>query len=185
MDILQLLPKGKLWSGKNTINFFKAIEDTFKRIFNDSNSILQECFPETSNYLFKDWSRMSRSTTRYGIMAVMRATGGNTEEYYLEIAKKYDEKCFIQKVKKEDLFVSGLSKAGKRLGHLSSMRFNVVFVFPSIESNEELEDMLYKIKPAHIHFEYHFKKPLEIRFITGRSRAGEKLLVLRKNLCIR
>ena len=185
MNIYQLLPKGNIWKNKNINNFFKATEDSFNRILIESNNLLLECFPQTSKYLFSDWLRISRSTDLYGILAVMSATGGNTEEYYLEVARKYDEKCFISKIVREDLFVAGRSRAGKRIGPLSSMRFNVVFVFPSLENSEELEDMLYKIKPAHIHFEYQFKKPLETRFIVGRSRAGERLLVLGNSLCTR
>ena len=55
MDIFELIPKGKLWQGKNIKTLFKSIEDNIRRAHNEANKLLTECIPNTSNALVTDW----------------------------------------------------------------------------------------------------------------------------------
>ena len=161
MNIIQFLPKGKIWSGKNTIKLFRAIEDSFKRIIDNSNAIMLECFPVTSSYLLKDWCRICGVKDRENVQAVLASTGGNRDEYFINIAKKFDENAFILKQSKADFFIIGKSRCGMHLGAKRKPRFQVTFILPNLTKSVELESILYKSKPSHIEFCYQYKEKID------------------------
>ena len=97
MDIFQLVPKGKLWLGKNIRKLFLAMQDTLRRAYDEVNKILIECIPATANLLLADWMRVCNSKTREGMLSTLRAVGGNTEAFFEAIAKQFDKDCQILK----------------------------------------------------------------------------------------
>ena len=156
MDILQFMPKGKIWYGQNARAFFHAIEDVFKRVQKETDDILNEVYPDSTKKLLPDWMRLSGESTPSGIIAVLRATGGNTAKYFLDIARSYDENCEIFD-KKKSAFVAGRTMAGSKVGY-SYQKFTVTFLIKKEDVVQQLEEYLYKIKPAHVEFEYIYPK---------------------------
>jgi len=162
MDILQLIPKGNMWNGKNVKNLFFAFQDFFMRLRQEGEKILIECFPDKSNALLTDWMRVCQVKNREGVLSTLAASGGNTDEYFLNIARHYDPKCQIPHPSTEKQFISGRSSAGSTLGEISEQNFVLVFIFSVEEKIIELENLFAKIKPAHVNFVYIYQKNKEI-----------------------
>ena len=175
MDIFQLVPKGKLWLGKNIRKLYLAMQDTLRRAYDEVNKILIECIPTTANLLLADWMRVCNSKTREGMLSTLRAVGGNTEAFFEAIAKQFDRDCQILKNNPQDQFVTGMSSAGMSLGAQSIPKFCVVFSFSVNEPIEEAERLLNKLKPAHVRFIFIYPN-LKIRpFVAGKSCTGDSL----------
>lgn len=175
MDIFELIPKGKLWQGKNIKTLFKSIEDGIRRAHDEANKLLTECIPNTSNALLNDWMRICNAKSLNGVLSTLCAVGGNTDAFFESIAKKFDKDCQILKNNPQAQFIAGLASAGMSLGAQSIPKFCVVFHFSVEDPIEEAENLLNKLKPAHVKFIYIYQN-LKIRpFVAGKSCAGESL----------
>lgn len=173
MDIFQLIPKGKLWQGKNIKNLFLAIQDGLQRAKNEAALLLVECFPNTSNALLSDWMRVCNAKSLNGVLSTLAATGGNTESFFESIAKQFDSQCQI--LHPSNQFIAGIASAGSSLGEISIPKFCVVFHFSVTKPIKEAEELLNKLKPAHVRFIYIYKKSQSSPFVAGMSSAGDAL----------
>lgn len=175
MDIFQLIPKGKLWQGKNIRTLFLAMQDILRRAYNEAKKILIECIPNTANALLADWMRVCDARTKGGMLSTLRAVGGNTDAFFESIAKQFDKDCQILQNNPEAQFVAGRASAGMSLGAQSIPRFCLVFNFSVSDPIEEAENLLNKLKPAHVRFVFIYPN-LKIRpFVAGKSAAGDSL----------
>ena len=175
MDIFQLIPKGKLWQGNNIRKLFLAMQNTLRRAYDESNKILVECIPTTAVVLLTDWMRTCNAKTKEGMLSTLRAVGGNTDSFFESIAKQFDNDCQILKNNPQDQFVAGMSSVGMSLGAQSIPKFCVVFHFSVNEPIEEAENLLNKLKPAHVRFIFIYPNLKIQPFIAGKSRAGDCL----------
>lgn len=175
MDIFQLTPKGKLWHGKNARKLFLSIQNGIQRVKNEASLLLQECFPNTSKQLLSDWMRVCNAKSLNGILSTLAATGGNTEAFFESIAKQFDSQCQILKNNPGNQFVAGVSSAGMSLGEVSIPKFCVVFNFSVVGPINEAEEILNKLKPAHVRFIYIYKQSQTDAFVAGSSCAGDAL----------
>lgn len=157
MNILELIPKGKLWNGKNTRDFFQTIEVGIKRLQTEATKLFIECFPNTSKQLFPDWQRVCQAQTLEGVLSTLASTGGNTLDYFEQIARNFDENCFVSRDDPNNQFIAGKSLAGQNLGYASVPQFAVVFNFSIPNKIDEAEKILNKLKPAHIRFIYNYR----------------------------
>jgi uncharacterized protein YmfQ (DUF2313 family) len=175
MDILQLIPKGKLWNGRNTKILFIGLGDGIKRVKNDAKNFLSEIFPDETTQYLSDWMRICNSKTRQGVLSTLAATGGNTDEFFLEIARKFDPECQILRANPGKQFVAGISSSGMSLSQIAVPRFWTVFLLSVEEPLKEMESLFQKLKPAHVRFVYLYKRPPDRQFTSGISTAGEAL----------
>ncbi len=164
--IKNLLPPGLFWRGKNFLNLIYCISLVFDRIKNDINKILDETFPISSESLIDDWEKCldiiplsnDLNKRRQAVISKLISVGGNTNEYFLNIARQYDPYCEILKSTHNKKFVAGISRAGMRLSGNNDSRFTVVFKFTLNSSLVELENLFEKTKPAHVIFKYLYNK---------------------------
>jgi len=98
--------------------------------------------------------RICSAESREGILGILAATGGNRDEFFLEIAHKYDPQCQILKQNPSPQFVAGISTAGMSLSGIAIPRFSTFFQFSVSQPLPELEKLLQKLKPAHVNFVY-------------------------------
>jgi uncharacterized protein YmfQ (DUF2313 family) len=175
MDIFNLIPKGKIWNGKNIRTLFKSIEDGIRRTHDEANKLLLECFPSSSEELFDDWKRICDAKTLDGVLGTLMAVGGNTEGYFELIARKFDNDCQILVNNPQNEFVAGLSSAGMSLGAVSIPKFCVVFRFSLNGPIGEAENLLNKLKPAHVRFMFVYPNLKLNPFVAGKSCAGDTL----------
>lgn len=175
MDIFELIPRGKLWQGKNIRTLFKSMEDGIRRVHDESNKLLIECIPSTANALLADWIRICNAKSLNGVLSTFAATGGNTDSFFEQVARQFDKECQILKNNPEIQFMAGLALAGMSLGAQSIPKFCVVFHFSVSEKIEEAENLLNKLKPAHVRFIYIYKKSKTSPFVAGMSSAGDSL----------
>lgn len=154
MNILELIPKGKLWEGKNTKTFFLSLGDGLVRVKSDFKNILEEYFPDKTTIFLPNWKLITKAQTREGVLGILAATGGNTDDFFLEIAKKFDKNCQILKQNPSEQFVAGISTAGMSLSGMAIPRFTTVFQFSVSKPLTELEKLFEKLKPAHVRFVY-------------------------------
>ena len=175
MDIFELIPKGKLWQGKNIRTLFKSIEDGIRRSHDEANKLLTECIPSTSNALLEDWMRICNAKSLNGVLSTLAATGGNTDRFFESIAKNFDKDCQILKNNPETNFAAGVATAGMSLGEQAIPKFRVIFNFSVKERMVECEELLEKLKPAHVRFDYVYKREKDLPFIAGISMSGESL----------
>jgi uncharacterized protein YmfQ (DUF2313 family) len=175
MDIYELIPRGKMWQGKNIRTLFKAIEDGIRRAYCEANKLLSECIPSSSSLLLEDWKRICHAKSLNGVLSTLQATGGNTEAFFERIAKQFDKYCQVMRNNPQSQFMTGMSSAGMSLGAQSIAKFCVVFHFSLEGPIEEAEGLLNKLKPAHVRFNFIYPN-LKIRpFVAGKSCAGESL----------
>ena len=158
MNILEFIPKGKIWQGKNTIAFFKTIEIGLKRIQSEASTLFIECFPQTSQKLFEDWKRLTQAQTIEGVISTLAATGGNTNDFFESIARKFDKDCFISIDDTSKQFIAGRAFAGQELGTASIAQYFVIFQFSVPKKIVEAEKILNKLKPAHLRFVYKYSE---------------------------
>ncbi len=154
MNILELIPKGKLWEGKNIRTLFLALGDSAIRAKNDFKNLLEEIFPDKTILFLPNWTKICDIQSREGVLGILAATGGNRDEFFLEIAHKYDPQCEILKPNPNQQFVAGISTAGMSLSGMAIPRFTIVFQFSVRQPLPELEKLLQKLKPAHVSFVY-------------------------------
>ena len=158
MNLLELLPKGKLWQGKNTKALFKTLALSMKRLQEEAESILVECFPDTAKQILEDWKRLTQAKSVEGVISTLAATGGNTEEYFLMIARKFEPNCKILNFNQNDEFIVGRDKSGMNLGVSEIPSHCVRFFFPVRDRIMEAEKILNQLKPAHVRFEYIYQR---------------------------
>ncbi len=154
MDIFELIPKGKIWQGKNIKTLFLSLQDGILRSKKEANKLLFECIPNTSNALLIDWKRICNVQSLNGVMSTLQATGGNTEDFFLSLAKKFDSGCQILKNNPQKQFMTGIGTSGMSLGEQAIPKFCLVFHFSVENKIEESEKLLNKLKPAHVKFIY-------------------------------
>ncbi len=155
MNILELLPSGKMWEGENTKNLFLSLGDSCLRIKGFITILRSEIFPDSQSDLFLDkWTKICNANSKENILAILAASGGNQEDFFLEIAKKYDNQCQILKTNPSPQFVAGISTAGQSLSGVAIPRFSIFFQFSVGKPLTSLEKLLEKLKPAHVKFVY-------------------------------
>ena len=175
MNLNDFMPIGRLWQGKNIKTLFKSLEDGMRRVHDEANKLLTECIPNTSNALLSDWMRICDAKSLNGVLSTLAATGGNTDAFFESIAKQFDKDCQILKNNPQAQFMAGLASAGMSLGAQSIPKFCVVFNFSVEKRIEEAENLLNKLKPAHVRFIFIYPH-LKIRpFVAGKSCAGDPL----------
>ena len=100
--LLSLIPKGHLWEGSNFLKLLDGIACIFDRISIDINAIHNESLPISSKVLLNDWEKLFkiknsnrnlRERQKY-VAAIMCASGGNAEEFFLSIAKIFDKNVY-------------------------------------------------------------------------------------------
>ncbi|APJ03947.1 putative phage tail protein [Silvanigrella aquatica] len=163
--LLSLIPKGLLWEGENFLKLMNGISCIFDRISNDINAIYDECLPISSKLLIDEWEKLfniknknkSISERQKYAAAIMCASGGNTDEFFISIAKIFDKNVHLVKNSDNIDFIASKSKAGHSLGVEKIPKFTAIFVF-NIEENQDCINILEKFKPAHLHFIYRFRK---------------------------
>ena len=162
--ILNLLPKGIFWKGKDFLKLLYCCSFIFERIYNDIKRILDECFPLSAVDCLEDWERFlnitpltnDKTKRRLAIALKLVSTGGNTEQYFLTLAKALDKDSNILKTNSE-YFRAGLSRAGDSLGLQINEKFSVVFIFSSSINKSLIIETLDYCKPAHLLFIYKFR----------------------------
>ena len=176
LDLLKLIPKGKIWDGKTTKYFFRTLEIGLQRLHDEASTILLECFPETSEKLLEDWLRLCNAKTWQGVNSTLAATGGNSYEFFENIVKIFDSNC---RVYRDDgiKFIVGNSRAGEYLGFPQIPDFTVVFLFSVYDTERkiEAEELLNKLKPAHVHFSYCYKHNINGPFFAGYGLCGDRI----------
>ena len=122
-----------------------------------------------------DWMRVCNAKTKDGMLSTLRAVGGNSDAFFESIAKQFDNDCQILQNNPRDQFMAGLASAGMSLGAQSIPKFCVVFHFSVERPIEEAENLLNKLKPAHVKFIFLYPNLKMKPFVAGMSCAGESL----------
>jgi uncharacterized protein YmfQ (DUF2313 family) len=162
--IKKLLPTGIYWEGKNFLKLIDGIAQAFSDVLKFCDDILLETFPLTAKQTIKEWESLLEIITnendlekrRFTIAAKLAATGGNTYEYFLILAKAFDSQATILRFKGKD-FRAGKSRVGEPLGHGKNERFKVIFMFSNSDNKNTIIQTLEYNKTAHIEFIYKFR----------------------------
>ena len=173
MNLTNLLPKGRFWNGKNIKFFFLGLNCQMDEIEKKIDDLFLECFPDTTTELLNDWMRFTGSQSREGVLSRLISTGGNTEDFFLQLARKFDGRCEILKVDPKTQFVSGKNKSGERISFPDTKSATCTFLFSTTDENRECEKLLLKSKPAHVKSIFQYKKIPHKKFICGLSHAGD------------
>lgn len=157
--LLKLLPRGKAWEGQNIKNLMKAIALEIKTVHEDLEDLHREMFPESSYDSVPDFEYMlglpeygqdlpaTISERRQNILAKLRAQGGQTPEYFVEILESFGHSGTVT----DDYipFTVGKSSAGDSLyGYTWAFAF-LVSITDTSASDPIMEYMINKYKPAH------------------------------------
>lgn len=148
-----------------------------------ANDLLAEMFPDTTVELIADWERMCEITIdpndppplearRQKVIAKLRALGGISRQYYIDLAKELGRDIEIIEYNYQ-FFRTGISKCGDPVYEESELwHWTVKFLNPTEffyfkagisrcgepllwwRKDAELEDLITDLKPAHTYVDF-------------------------------
>lgn len=154
--LMKLFPKGRAWVGQNIETLMMAFAKEIKRASDTIEGIINNALPNTTIDYLTDWERvcgitlvsqiegLTESQRRSNVISKLRATGGQSPQYFIEIAANMGYQIQI-----EDHI--GYFHAGSIAGAMTlGVSFSFAFIVHVTGSySQVLEDTINRLKPAH------------------------------------